>query len=91
MHPTRCDRRHLHQLLELPLDAPGLVYKRMETREAPAAGERGDPEGGNALDALMRLPSGTPVPRVHHGEGLMSGIPSARALFDMAPTTQSPR
>ena len=70
-----CHRRHLHQLLEMELDAPGLVYKRMETREAPAAGDRGDPEGGDALDALVRLPSGTPVPRVHHGEELSSCIP----------------
>ncbi len=37
--------RHLHQLLELPLDAPGLVFKCMETRTA-GGGAGGAEDGG---------------------------------------------
>lgn len=51
--------RHLHQLLELPLEAPGLVYKRMETREAAGA-EAVDSSAGDALDALAGSPPDPP-------------------------------
>ncbi len=58
--------RHLHQLLELPLEAPGLVYKRMETREAAGA-EAVDPAAGDAPDALAGSPADPPLPRLRPG------------------------
>lgn len=61
--------RHLHQLLELPLEAPGLVYKRMETREAAGA-EAADPAAGDALDALAGSPPDPPLPRLRPGAAL---------------------
>ena len=58
--------RHLHQLLELPLEAPGLVYKRMETRAAAGA-EAVDPAAGDALDARAGSPPDPPLPRLRPG------------------------
>ena len=44
-YPTFC--RHLHHLLDLPLDAPGLVKMKMETAWVDWAAGR-DPAGASA-------------------------------------------
>ncbi len=65
--------RHLHQLLELPLDAPGLVFKCMETRTA-GGGAGGAEHGGAGPGAPKDALPGALWSAVHCHADVLQGL-----------------